>query len=471
MAGKAIERTLPFIREKDIWNLAMGRDELMLLILWGEKKKQGKRRIAFMQKALTYMEKQWKDIEEKGKIYPYAAMLLERELIKEKLWQEAEKVGEDAVKLLIDIDSICYLRELLQLQIFVKNELGKTEEAKKFTEEYMILEDICKEYGYIDEKTGILVRLKKQFYVEKEVIRKNRIGRGFTQEQLSEGICEPETLARIEKGRGAHERNFGKLTERLGWRKEKRSTELAIWDFKKLEKKWKIDWLMGHRKFKEARKELELFECGDTLEGRQYLLYMKTMVRVQLGELTYQEALEVFGEALSLTLKNYEKLSFKEYILTRQEMVILNGIALAHIEIGEKERGIEIYEDVLTGCDQSSVKNQHRTTGVLIFMENLPVYLEEMKRYEEALEWHEKAIRLVLKCRRGLLLDKILANKAYVWEKQGRKEEACLQLYKQAYYISILMEDKVIGSGIREHCQKQYGEETWARVISGENNF
>ncbi|KSV59247.1 hypothetical protein ASU35_10020 [Acetivibrio ethanolgignens] len=228
---------------------------------------------------------------------------------------------------------------------------------------------------------------------------------------------------------------------------------------------------MGHRKFKEARKELELFECGDTLEGRQYLLYMKTMVRVQLGELTYQEALEVFGEALSLTLKNYEKLSFKEYILTRQEMVILNGIALAHIEIGEKERGIEIYEDVLTGCDQSSVKNQHRTTGVLIFMENLPVYLEEMKRYEEALEWHEKAIRLVLKCRRGLLLDKILANKAYVWEKQGRKEEACLQLYKQAYYISILMEDKVIGSGIREHCQKQYGEETWARVISGENNF
>lgn len=468
---KAIERTLPFIREKDIWNLAMGRDELMLLILWGEKKKQGKRRIAFMQKALTYMEKQWKDIEEKGKIYPYAAMLLERELIKEKLWQEAEKVGEDAVKLLIDIDSICYLRELLQLQIFVKNELGKTEEAKKFTEEYMILEDICKEYGYIDEKTGILVRLKKQFYVEKEVIRKNRIGRGFTQEQLSEGICEPETLARIEKGRRAHERNFGKLTERLGWRKEKRSTELAIWDFKKLEKKWKIDWLMGHRKFKEARKELELFECGDTLEGRQYLLYMKTMVRVQLGELTYQEALEVFGEALSLTLKNYEKLSFKEYILTRQEMVILNGIALAHIEIGEKERGIEIYEDVLTGCDQSSVKNQHRTTGVLIFMENLPVYLEEMKRYEEALEWHEKAIRLVLKCRRGLLLDKILANKAYVWEKQGRKEEACLQLYKQAYYISILMEDKVIGSGIREHCQKQYGEETWARVISGENNF
>ncbi|WP_147525407.1 hypothetical protein [Acetivibrio ethanolgignens] len=193
----------------------------MLLILWGEKKKQGKRRIAFMQKALTYMEKQWKDIEEKGKIYPYAAMLLERELIKEKLWQEAEKVGEDAVKLLIDIDSICYLRELLQLQIFVKNELGKTEEAKKFTEEYMILEDICKEYGYIDEKTGILVRLKKQFYVEKEVIRKNRIGRGFTQEQLSEGICEPETLARIKKGGGLMNEILGNL--RSVWGGEKKS--------------------------------------------------------------------------------------------------------------------------------------------------------------------------------------------------------------------------------------------------------
>ncbi len=395
-------------------------------------------------------------MDERAKTYPYAVLILQRELVKEKEWGTVEQIGNKAIRLLVTADSICYLTELLEIQILAKKNLGKTVEEDKLVRQYEAMKAICQKYGYADGIAGILTPIKKQFYLDREIIRKNRISRKMTQEKLSEGICEPETLARIEKGRKAHERNFIELTKKLDWRKGKRSTELAVWDFEKLEKQWKIDNLIGHRRYQEAKEELEAFSCEDTLEGKQYLLYMRTMVEVQLGEISYRDAREVFEEALSLALKNYKQICFEEYVLTQQEMIILNGIALTYAENGEKEKGVQLYKEILSGCENSCVKRQFRATAILIFMENLPLYLEELERYEEALEWHEKAICLELKCRRGLLLDRILTNKAYTLERKGEGYEACLQLYRQAYAISELMQDEVIGQIIKTHCYEQY---------------
>lgn len=454
---RAMERTLHSRKKESFWSMAMGREELLLLLLWCEKGIQGAERLFLNRKILEYLEGQWQDIEEKGKIYPYAATLLAEELIKEEGFEEAERLCEETIEVLTAVDSICYLQKTLTLLIQAKRALGKGEEAEELMAGYEALTSLFEEYGSVDKSRFIVMRLKKQFYIDREIIRKNRMSRRMTQEQLSEGICEPETLSRIEGGRKAHKRNFLKLSQRLGWNKEIRSTELAIWDFEKLEEKGKIDALIGYRRYEEAKEYLKSFSCEETPESRQYLLYMLTMVRVQLGELTYQEALGSFEEALSFTLKNYKEISFKDYVLTRLEMLILNGIALVHIKSGEKEKGVQIYKDVLEGCEKSRVKEQFQTIAVLVFMENLPVYLEELGQYEEALGWHEKTIRLVLKCKRGLLLDKVLTNKAHVWEHQGRSKEDFLRLYKQAYLLSKLTKDEVAGNIIINYCRKQHG--------------
>lgn len=313
--------------------------------------------IAMMRAFLALQERE--DEEEKVKIYPFAAVAYCKGLLEQEKYQKAEAISRKAIKLLTKNNAISNLLELLKIRIEALEglkengvEVGELERLKK---QKKALEMVEAEYGYKEGDLSIFTRIKREIYLDREIIQRNRKAKGMTQEELSDGICAQETLARIEQGRKAHNRNFVRLAERLSWTKKKLTNEIGAWDYSVLEKKHEIDWLMSRYQYKEAKEKLLEFPCLDTVEGRQFYLYKLAAVEMELGERSPEEALKLFEEALALTLQVESIEKIREYVLTRQEVVILNGIAMVCERIKKIETALAIYKNILAGYDASKV--------------------------------------------------------------------------------------------------------------------
>lgn len=454
---KALNRTMEF-SEEDCFNHVMSCLEAGILVLWARKKKRGEELSIFLEKMLFYAEKQWDDVEERVKIYPYIIKILSEELKEQKRYQELKRICGRGIYLLIKNNTMANLIELMELEILSMEQLGEKEEViNQKREQKRYLGEVCYEKNYRGRKFGLLSRMKREFYLDWEIIKKQRVAMGITQEKLCEDICTQESLARIEQGRRPHNKNYNRLTQKLLWKKEKRTNTINVWDYNLLELKSEINNDISKHRYQIAKEKLMEFRFQGTLESLQYLTYMKAVLEMQLEKIREKEAIEIFRKALFLTLntENFEKLP--NLILTRQEVVILNGIAIAYAKMGERKKAIELYGKILKSYENSKIALPFRSGGVSIILANMAGYLEEGERFDEALQVFEKAMEIAFKC--GDLNDiaGLLTNAAYTLERKGEEEKG-KEIFLQAYFISDLMKSEKIKEIIREHYEKVYME-------------
>ena len=143
--------------------------------------------------------------------------------------------------------------------------------------------------------------------------------------------------------------------------------------------------------------------------------------------------------------------------MTKQEILVLNGIGNVYNKMGQKEKAIQIYRDILQNYEQSRILPVFQAYGMMVVMGNLAVYLEETDCFEEALEYMNRKIKLELQCRRIGEMPKIIVDIAYTLERQGKEKERREKMYMQAYYISDLLDDVVIKEIIQKHFNEVYG--------------
>ena len=456
-----MECTMPFWKKDNILGYKMTWLELGLYLAWIRNIKEKQEMLIVTENILEYVDKQWDDEEEKVKIYPFTAILYCRGLLEKKEYQKAEEISEKAIRLLTKNNGISNLLELLKIRIEalegLKENGVEVSDLERFIKQKMALEMIEEEYGYKESELFIFARIKREIYLDREIIQRNRKAKGMTQEELSDGICAQETLARIEQGRKAHNRNFIRLAERLSWTKKKLTNEIGVWDYSVLEKKHEIDWLMSRYQYKEAKEKLLEFPCPDTVEGRQFYLYKLAATEMELGEKRPEEALKLYEKALAMTLQVESIEKIREYVLTRQEVVILNGIAISYAKMGKRDVSIEIYQKILRGYDESKIRKQFKAYGLLMILDNYSVYLEEMDFFDESLRQCQKEMELEFACRRGGELAGILMNIACVYERQKMKLEDQKRLYWKAYYISELMGNAELKKTIKKYFSILYG--------------
>ena len=456
----AMDRTLPFWRKEGVWNHAVSWLEAGLFLLWTMKSKTEREKTAFLEEMLHYIEKQWEDEEEKMKILPLAAIFYSRILIKEGRLEKAADLCREAIGLLARCSSITNLLVLLKLRITaferIKEAGGKAEELERLIKQREALEAVEREYHYHEAEIEVFTRVKRELYLDREILVKNRKAMGLTQEIVSEGICARETLARIERGRIVRDKNFKKLAERISWKKEKRANEIECWDYEVLQKKYEIDWLLARYQYEEARERLEEFPYPATAEGRQYVLYITTMIEMETGKKSPEEGKDLLEEALALTLECEDLERVKGFILTKQEVMILNGIAVAYAKMGKKEYSVKIYKDILESYKQSKVFPVFRAYGLLVVLGNLALYLEEINCFEEALEQLRRKLKLELYCRRIGRIEEILLDMAYTLERKGSEAEKRKLMYIQAYYLSDLVQETMIKEITALHFREVY---------------
>lgn len=392
---------------------------------------------------LSFIDRQWTDEEEKIKIYPFTVLLYCRELLVKREYQRAEGLCERAVALLTKNNALPNLLALLNLRIEAL--MGLREQGIK--EEN--LERLLKQ-------AEALRTVERELYLEKEIIAKNRRALGLTQERLSENICSRETLSRIERGRRAHSRNFKRLAERLAWIKEKRSNEISCWNHKALEEKYEIDRLINHYRYEEAKERLKRFPQQSSKEGKQYVLYATTVAEQRLGEKSSEEVLKLLQKALMMTLPLRDLENMKDYVLTKQEVFILNGIGIVYGEGGQREKAIRIYKNILECYKNSKIISLYQAYGILLVLDGLISYLEETDCFDEALLYTKERMNLEFQCRKCGEIARTLTSEAYTLERKGVEKKEIRENYIRAYYIADLMQETLIKDILAQHFRELY---------------
>lgn len=447
---KALRCSMPEFPAEQIWEFPMNVGEMELLILYQrtEERMEESEKSTWLRKLLDKVSKEY-EREEQCRIFP--KLVLE---IQQCDWPEKEKKNyvKEAFSMLRERGAFLNLLEIMKY--YLKE--NKEEDIQKG---YNYLRELCLTYGEGERNEVWHHYSEWELYLDYELLQKSRMQKGLSQEEVSEEICNRETLSRIENKRQAvTEKSFARLAGRLGKRQEKYSTFITADSYELSKKERKIGWLLMYHRGKEAERlfvEIEKNKLEDTEENRQYLLMERTLIDECFGKISQIEKMQRMQEALRCTMSEEEIQQLEKSFLTRQETIILNNLACTSYEMGKKEKAIDILKQLRKNYKNSGIRSCYHFKALFPVLGNLASYLEEAGSYEEALEVCEEGIRLALESSKGHILQRFLTTKACVLEDIGKKEES-IQLLRRAYYISLLYLDEHTAGLIKEHLQELY---------------
>lgn len=171
-------------------------------------------------------------------------------------------------------------------------------------------------------------------YVIGDYIREIRLRKGYTQEDVSFGICTSATLSRIENGAQTPGRYIlDKLMERLGMENSVFNIFVSKEEMELYECVQEMVRNIADGNFEELEKQIQKVE-GLTKKTshleRQYLYFAKAeLLRKKNG--ASDEVYELLMKAIHVTLPQFDgKTPLRENLLTFDEIVIINSIAFKH---------------------------------------------------------------------------------------------------------------------------------------------
>ena len=195
-----------------------------------------------------------------------------------------------------------------------------------------------------------------------QIIRSERIKRGYTQEELSFGICTTATLSRIECGLHNPTRaiiravldKLGNVDYNFVELEGKSISEVSI-------KKQRIAKYLFTEQISEARKELELLQSkqvSEELLDQQFLGAANAFVDIyehKYSISTYHDLLKL----IRLTIVNYNQKQELNYILTFNETFLILVIAYYELMTSNIEVGKDMLEKLL-----SSIRKRTMNIGI-----------------------------------------------------------------------------------------------------------
>lgn len=468
----AINLTLPEFKIDNIFDYLLSIEEIYLLLMLAQaysNTAQEGLALQLLHIIIDYLDQKYSDEEEKVKVYPKAVYLLSKLLLQDEKYDELVSLCLKTIDLIVSNGVINCLSELLQLCIIGLRHQNNQELLKRVTCQFDSLNELYKEYNFNTYNTTftlLLENTQSELYLVNEFIKNCRIANGLSQETLSGDICSPETLSRIESGKRAPSmKNFESLTKRMGINKDLYSSFISTENFEIFEKKRELTKLITLHHFEEAE---EIFnelvnELEDSVpENKQFLLQYRTLIDYRMKKLTNEEALNGYEKALRYTMKNYGITSIKNIYISRDQVILINQIALTYYELGFKEKAIDILKDVIYNYENSKVDEKYHSVGILLVMSNLASWLEDDGKPLLANSTCDKAINFSLRCGRGNMLPAFLGEKACCLELidkingNEKNEKARIKYFKQAFYISDLMKDIVLRDKIQKYFYRNY---------------
>lgn len=295
-----------------------------------------------------------------------------------------------------------------------------------------------------------------------EIIKQRRQELGITQEDLCEGICEPPTMSRIEKGHQVPTLSKLKaLLSRLGLPSEKYYALLSENELKIERLKDEIIDCNARKMYTEGLEKLNLLSPlvkEDDSLSQQFILRS----RVLLGKMeehcivpyTTEEKLELLFHAIRLTIPNFDIDDIGRHWYSLDEMKIINQMAITYAENRRFEDAVDIFQPLMKYLTKKFVINPGTSTTAIMIAYNYANILCAQKRYEKAKEIAQWGYDKCLEWGRSGSLGGLLYVLAECLYHDGKIEESkdyCMQSYYVFRAMKNIPDMEIIRDNIKEY--------------------
>lgn len=428
------------------------------------------------QNLLIYLENQVFE-QDRVKWYPQVAYRQIKLLRKKGKLEQAIEIAEKSLGLLKDQASLNYLLEileeytkLLKIRFLLKEERISKEIERRLADIDLICESLRWLYQkYKVKSTEWIWYISfglSEMYLCQDIVRGRRIGMGMTQEELAEGICDPVTISRIERGESfPQQKILIALLQKLKWSGNHYTLTAQIGEPRYHAITSRISMLTHTERFEEAEellKELERKVKERTIFAEQYFLSMSS-IAYQLGKIDAETCLKLHKKALYLTMP--EKMTeeqLKHWYFSRMEVMCINEISYLCKEIGKEEELIKLLFVIKQFYERQPFPLRYYRAGYELTMRNIGNLLGNIGKDKEAIEAEEACISLALNLQKAGNLSAALYDKGWdmerLWKEQLYTKEESFAYIKASYAFNLFLGKKKQYEHIRTHIEEVYKE-------------
>lgn len=252
-------------------------------------------------------------------------------------------------------------------------------------------------------------------YVVGDFLRETRLRKGYTQEEVSYGICTPASLSRIENGAQKPGRLIlEKLFERLGTENNLFNSFVSR---EEMELYIEIQTLIRNvtdediEKIEEQINVVEKLVKNTSELEHQCLFWAKGKLAAQKDSNNY-EAMNWLMRAIRITLPDFNgKTPLRNHLLTFDEITIINSIAVRYAENGELLVAIQLDMWLKEYMESKIVDAKIKTTKYPMILYNLSCWFEDEQCYKEELKMADQGIEFCVKYGNLAAFPRLVLNK------------------------------------------------------------
>lgn len=460
--GNALTVTFHEWGRMQILNYYLCSQELHLLILiaFFMMPENEVRALWILTETAIYLEERYYE-EEKVKLLPQCMWLLAEHSKRHGDWEKVEEYSRRGVECLTRNGALPLLRELLELRIESLRNLGSDMcEIETLQNQLDSLVAVLARYADWVLRMDDLSKLH-YFYHEEEVsldyemLRDIRKNQGISQGEVQS--CTQGSLSRIENGKQApSKRHVMEIAEELGVNKSYYISRVQSEDYDLYELCHLRNQMFFHREWEKEKVLLDKLESELDMEiliNKQYVEACRVGEAMHDNKMKPEESLEYLEKILRYTMPDYQKEKLR--VPSREEFIILNLMVRLLKKTGKVQEGLKLRERILKTFQCSRVEDEYHKNSMLLLYLSYGEILESVGEINLAEQMDIKGIRLDIWCGTIDTSSKILANLAYVYDKNTLPEKYALRqdCLWHSYQLFLLMK-QFEAAKIVENCYR-----------------
>lgn len=295
-----------------------------------------------------------------------------------------------------------------------------------------------------------------------QMIRELRKRKGLSQEQLCEGLCEPPTMSKIEKGRQyPNKKLLDALLVRLHECAELQ-VPLSPSDFERAQIEREVISRVSNHDYELLELAERYRNCASSMNKHEQQFYRFTQaVHATAIPDNWAFVLAEFERAIQLTIPRYRAgADISTAMLTSVEFTILNNIAICLWFLDQRKEAVALMEQLYEVLDGQDLDREEYAKRLPLIAYHLSMWLGVEAAYEKSLAVAEKGIQCSVKYGKYALLADLLYNKGYTLLKLGRDREGTAVLQK-AFMLMYAGDNAKAYEAFRNDLLQSFGAAVW----------
>ena len=299
-------------------------------------------------------------------------------------------------------------------------------------------------------------------YVVGDFLRETRLRKGYTQEEVSYGICTPASLSRIENGAQKPGRLIlEKLFERLGTENNLFNSFVSREEMELYSAIQELIRNITDKDISKIESQVDVVELmtKDTTELEHQCLYFAKGELARQRDENNDKAMELYMKAIHITLPDFDgKNPLRSNLLTFDEIMIINAIAILYAESGNIMLAIQLDMWLKEYMESKIVDGTMKIAKYPMILYNLSNWFGDRNCHTEAFELANQGIDFCIKYGNLFFFPIFLVNKGIALAELGKIDDGKEYLH-QAITIFEATKQKDHVQPIIDWCKLHYDVE------------